>query len=326
MRFSLADCFSFRHFALAMRTLLAFLLTVPCVSQTTNQENGSAAQQGTQAPAAQRAPKNPETRAWTVLQQGLAEKSLPNRLMAVKVMGNIGPIPRGVKMVENALRDNDPVIREAAATSLGEMKAHAAVPKLRTAVDDRAPEVGLAAAESLWKLGDRRVRSVLLDVLAGSRPVSQGLIKKEEWDARRKLHDPKGLAIMGATHGADVLLGPMSFVVPLTRMVVGEKGISPRASTAALLATDHDPKSVKALETALKDKDWSVRAAAAKALGETRQPRFVSALDLLLLDDKAAVRYAAAASIIRIKWKKGSASMQLPQTVSARTASEVPAH
>jgi len=306
-------CLSFR--LLASLIVVAIFWGTACYPQTTNQENQPAADD-TKATTVHSFPKSPEARSWDVLQQGLAEKSIHDRLMAVTALGNIGPNPQAIKLAEAGLSDSEPEIRQAAATALGTMKARAAIPRLRTALDDPTPQVGLAAAEALWRIGDRRVRKVLLEVLGGGRPASEGLLKKEVRDAKRKLHDPKGLAILGAKQGAGTLLGPMSFVVPAAKGVIGDKGVSARAATATLLASDQDPKSVKALEKALTDKDWSVRTASAKALGEICRSQFVSALGPLLLDDKTEVRYAAAASIIRIKSKKCGESRQPPRAIS----------
>jgi HEAT repeat protein len=318
-------CFSFHP--LANLIVVAIFWGTACYPQTRGQENHPAAQHDdTKATAVQSFPKSPEVRSWDILQQGLAEKSIHNRLMAVTALGNIGPNPQAIKLAEAGLSDTEPEIRQAAATALGTMKARAAIPKLRTALDDPTPQVGLAAAEALWRIGDRRVRKVLLEVLAGDRPTSDSLLEKEMRNAKRKLHDPKGLAILGAQKGAGTLLGPMSFVVPMAKGAIGDKGVSARAATATLLASDQDPKSAKALEEALTDKDWSVRAASAKALGEICRSQFVSALEPLLLDDKPEVRYAASASIIRVKSKKCRESRHPSQPISTQNDSGVPPH
>jgi HEAT repeat protein len=316
-------CLSFRR--LVNLIILAIFWGTACYPQTTRQENHPAAQDDdTKATAVQSRPKSLETRSWDILHQGLAEKAIHNRLMAVTALGNIGPNPRAIELAEVALNDSEPEIRQAAATALGTMKARAAIPRLRTALDDPTPQVGLAAAEALWRIGDRRVRKVLLEVLAGDRPASDSVLKKEMRNAKRKLHDPKGLAILGAEKGAGTLLGPMSFVFPVAKGIIGDKGVSARAATATLLASDQDPKSAKALEEALTDKDWSVRAASAKALGEICRSQFVSALGPLLQDDKPEVRYAASASIIRIKSKNCRGSRQPSQPVSTQSDSAVP--
>jgi HEAT repeat protein len=316
---------SLRH--LVKPVLIALFLPIPCFPQSTDHEKHSTAtKEDTKAAASQVTAKSSQARAWEILERGMAEKSMHDRLMAVAALGNIGSNAQAIKLAETALNDREPEVRQAGAEVLGRMKARSAIPKLRATLDDPSPEVGLAAAEALWCIGDRSVRNLLVDVLAGDRPASEGFIKKQMRDARRKLHDPKGLAIIGAKEGAGDLLGPMGFVVPMAKGFVGDKGISPRAATATLLATDHDPKSVKALEAALGDKDWSVRAASAKALGEIRRSEFVSALEPLLLDDKPEVRYAAAASIIRIKSKKREEYRHPSEPESARIESGVPAH
>jgi HEAT repeat protein len=58
-------------------------------------------------------------------------------------------------MAQNALADQNPNVRAAAARALGPMGAVSSVPKLKAVLEDREPAVVLAAAHSLFLLGDR---------------------------------------------------------------------------------------------------------------------------------------------------------------------------
>jgi HEAT repeat protein len=78
-------------------------------------------------------------RAWQVLEEGVADKKVVNRLALFSAMGDLGPNLKGVRLSERGLNDKDPDVRAAAATSLGEMKSRAAIPKLRIALADKPP-------------------------------------------------------------------------------------------------------------------------------------------------------------------------------------------
>lgn len=92
--------------------------------------------------------------AWQVLTQGLSG-GMTHRMQAVAALGAIGPTPRVVQLLEWALGDPEPPVREIAAATLGNIGAHGAVPRLRQVLDDEHPEVSFAAANALWSLGDK---------------------------------------------------------------------------------------------------------------------------------------------------------------------------
>jgi len=254
----------------------------------------------------QRVPQREQ--AWKVLEEGVYDKKVVNRLAVFSAIGDLGSNVKGVRLAERGLDDEDPDVRAAAAASLGEMKSHVAIPKLRLALTDKAPQVSFSAAKSLWQLGDRSGRRVLLDILQGERPASDNFLQSSKRDMQRKLQDPKRLAVMGAEKGAGALLGPFSVGIPLMKELRGEGSGSPRAVSATLLATNPDDEAIEALKTALTDRDWTVRAAAARALGRLGRPELGDFLASSLEDSKPGVRYAAAVSVIRLTSAKRSAT------------------
>jgi HEAT repeat protein len=67
-----------------------------------------------------------------------------------------------------------------------------------------------------------------------------------------------------------------------------------------MLASDPDPASVKALESATSDKSWLVRTAALEALAKRNDPVALDAVELSMYDDKDVVQYTAAAAFLQL--------------------------
>jgi HEAT repeat protein len=246
------------------------------------------------------APQVVTSRAWKLLEEGLKEKEVSKRTEAVSALAIIGPLPRALSFMETALTDEDPRVRETAVVALGEMKSRRSLARLKTMLEDDAPEVSFAAARTLWRMGDRSGRSILLEVLAGERKSSAGGLGRKLGRAREKLHDPKTLAKIGVTQGASVLLGPFAIGIKAAEQLRKDNSVAGRALAASLLAADRNPQSAVELEQALDDKDWLVRAAAARALAKRREKRALARLEALLDDDQEPVRYSAAAAILAL--------------------------
>src|SRR5579871_5039226 len=94
----------------------------------------------------------PDKTAWEVLKTGFSDKNIDTRRQAVTATGSIGLDPEALRLVEQSLRDPDPLVRQTAAAQLGQMKAKDAIPSLKTALDDASPEVAFAAAKALWDI------------------------------------------------------------------------------------------------------------------------------------------------------------------------------
>ncbi len=249
------------------------------------------------APAARET--EPGAAAWQLLAEGVAERQSTKRMRAIVAVGTIGIRPEAVKLIEAALGDKDSAVRETAATTLGEIKSRRSIPRLQQALDDKSGGVCLAAAKALWDMGDRSGRNILLAVLGRQQTRSEGLVQSNVSDARRKMQDPSGLALMGIKEGLSVV-GPFGPGFWLAEELRKDRAAPACVISATLLGTDDDPQSAELLEAALADKNWAVRAAAARALGKRPGRQSIAKLQPLLNDPKDSVRYMAAASIVRL--------------------------
>jgi len=77
--------------------------------------------------------------------------------------------PKLQKMAQTALQDRKPEVRIAAATAMGLMGSYVAIPGLKKALSDRNPRVVLAVAHALQVLNDPAGYEVYYEVLTGER-------------------------------------------------------------------------------------------------------------------------------------------------------------
>src|ERR1035438_8259548 len=246
----------------------------------------------------------PEKTAWEVLKTGLSDKNPDKRRQAVTAIGSIGLETEAIQLVEGALRDTDPLVRQTAAAELGQMKAREAIPSLKTAMDDAAGEVAFAAAKALWDMGDRSGRDLIEDVLTGQQSTSEGPLKSAVRDAKRKMHDPKALVAMGFNEASGALLGPFNIGIIAAEQAFKTGSSGGRALATTLLAQDCDAESLRLLEwSSTSDKSWAVKAASAKALGQCGNPDAIPTLEQNLADSNAAVKSMSAGAIIKLSRK-----------------------
>jgi len=254
----------------------------------------------------------PEKTAWDVLKPGLEDSNPLTRRQAVTATGSIGLDPEAIRLVEAALKDKDELIRATAAAELGEMKSRQSIPALRAALDDPAGEVGFAAAESLWKMGDKTGRGFIEDVIAGNQAATDGGVKGALHRADRLRHDPKQMAIIGAKSASGALLGPFNIGVLATEQVFKGGAGSARMQALNLLAEDCDAQTFKILQAAsLDNKTWAEKAAAAKALGRCGNPDAIPKLEENLSNSNSAVRFMSAAAIVRLSRKPDASASAL---------------
>jgi len=296
-----------------------FLTFSPAVAQTPATLPPSASDSQFQKPAVATAQSH-TAEAWDILSASVNNRNALRRAEAVVALGTAGSQKRVVRMVEHALDDNDPSIRELAAKSLGEMHARSSIPQLTKALNDESPDVSFAAAKSLWSMGNHSGRDVFLQILSGEKNSSggmmkSGLIKNEFQGARKRLDDPKGLAVLGAKEAATSLFGPAGWGIKIMEEITQDRSASARATSALLLGPGATLDTLHQLQDALNDKNWIVRAAAAQALGASRHRDQVPYLQPLLEDSKPAVRCMAAAAIVRLS--AGPAAASAPQGPSA---------
>jgi HEAT repeat protein len=246
----------------------------------------------------------PEKTAWEVLKTGLSDKNPDKRRQAVTSTGSIGLDPEAIRLVEEALRDPDSLVRQTAAAELGQMKAREAIPALKTALDDAAGEVAFSAAKALWDMGDKSGIGLIEDVLTGQQRSSATGLQGAMRDVKRKMHDPKALTVMGLKEASGVLLGPFNIGIIAAEQVFKDGATAGRVLASTLLAQDCDAESLRLLEwSCTNDKNWAVRAASAKALGQCRNSDAVPTLERNLADSNIAVQSMSAGAIIKLSLK-----------------------
>jgi HEAT repeat protein len=270
----------------------------------------SAASQKEAVPNAANAQAASPAAAWTMLTQGANSDKFRERSDVVSALTILDSDRRAIAIISNALADKDETIRVLAATSLGEIKARSAIPKLKEAMDDKSPEVSFAAAQALWKMGDRGGRDIFYEVLDGERKVRPGLLKSKMRQARMDMHDPKALALIGVNEVSGAFLGPFSMGVSVVEEYAKNSGTSVQALCAQLLATDDSHRTAVELTDALGDKNWTVRASAARSLAKLNYHGVMPQLRDMMINDKAQpARFSAAAAIVRLE---GRARREVP--------------
>lgn len=258
------------------------------------------------------------SQAWDVLDKSLADGSAEHRRQALAALSTMSdPGPDAVKRVEAALQDKDVFVRQSAALALGAMKATAAIPALKQALDDDSPEVDFAAAKSLTEMGDASGRDLLIAVLAGERKDTPGMMTNALRKAKGKIHHPEGLMLMGVQDATGAMFGPVSMVIPaiLDTADLKSKGAPGRAAATAYLAKDPDPYAITLLEWALTDDNQFVRLEAAKGLGDRGNAESVPKLEAMLGDSHNIVRDMASVAMIRIAARNGEAGHVTPGPV-----------
>ena len=251
----------------------------------------------------------PEKTAWEVLKQGLTEKNVDKHRQALTAIGSIGTMPEAVQLLEQALKDPDPLIRQTGAAELGQMKSRESIPALKAAMDDSDGQVAFAAAKALWDMGDKDGRELIEDVLTGDQKTSEGVISGAKQDAKRKIHDPKALATMGLKEASGALLGPFNIGIVAAEQAFKDGSAGGRTLAVALISDDCDPQTVRLLDWSfMNDKNWAVKAAAAKGLGKCGTRESIPTLETALSDSHEAVKAMSAASIIRLSRKPEQAS------------------
>ncbi len=261
--------------------------------------------------------QTPQENAWSVLNDGLANKAYEKRVRAVRVLGELTGDKKAQEAATTALEDDRAEVRGAAAQALGDMGDKNAIPQLAEMINDTEPSVILAAAHSLIMLGDNRGYNVFYAVLTGERKTGTSLTDEQ----KKMLKDPKKMAGLGFEVG-------MGFV-PFGGMAVSgfklltKDDTSPVLAAAALtLAKDPDPKSGQALATAaaLQEK-WLVRAAAFDAIAKRGDPSLLHVAVDGLQDKQEEVEYSAAGAVLRLTdIEAGRAAHRKPATPKRQAA------
>jgi len=170
---------------------------------------------------------------------------------------------------------------------------------IRALLDDKEPQVAVAAASTLWKMGDHSGEDILVAVADGERKASAGLIDSTRHTITSDLHNPSTIARIGALQGASMLLGPFGFGITAYEYIHKNGADTSRPLAIELIAQSKTKPIHDELINALTDKDVGVRAAAAKALGDYHDKATAAAIANLFYDPKPPVRLTAAAAYLR---------------------------
>ncbi len=232
-----------------------------------------------------------------LLESGLAETSKSRRAVAVRVLSMVPGERWAVTAAENAMKDDKPEVRAAAAFSLGELRDAGAIPALKEALDDQETLVALAAAHALLLLKDTSGYDVYYAILMGDRK-GKGLVA----DQIATLKDPKKMAIMGFEEG----IGYVPFAgigYDAIRTIVKNGGDSTPVRAAAAKVLTNDPARITAdalIQVALTDKSPIVRMAALDALSRRGDPSLMERMAAALQDGNDAVQFTAACAILHL--------------------------
>jgi HEAT repeat protein len=240
--------------------------------------------------------------AWGYITAALSEKNPDTRLQAVQAMGLIGVHEPYISTLERMLTDKDLQVRIATVQSLVDIKNKNTVPALKRALADLVPEVSFAAAKALYALKDPDGEEALMFILSHELKTSSGFITKQMRDSLRMLQTPKPLMMFAFKTGVGFAPVPgLGEGISSLQGILSDPGMSGRAATALLLASDKDPRVQAALIDSLQDKEGSVRAAACHALALRNDRDLESYLIPMLEDKKPAVRMRAAAGCLRLE-------------------------
>jgi HEAT repeat protein len=238
--------------------------------------------------------------AWSMLTSATTNAKHPDlRIQGLAAVGTLGSSSRAAGLITNAMKDPDVDVRTSAVLAAGQTKNRALTTQLRAMLDDHEPQVAVAAASTLWKMGDHSGEDILVAVADGERKATAGLVDSARHTVSTDLHNPSTLAKIGALQGASLLLGPFGFGISAYEYIHKNGGQSARALAIELLAQEKTKPIHDELLSALNDKDVGVRAAALKALGEYHDKPTSAAIASLFYDPKSPVRLAAAAAYLR---------------------------
>jgi HEAT repeat protein len=240
--------------------------------------------------------------AWGYITAALSDKNPDTRLQAVQAMGLIGVHEPYISTLEGMLDDKDVQVRVATVQSLVDIKNKNTIPALKRALADLVPEVSFAAAKALYALKDPDGEEALMFILSHELKTSSGFMTKQMRDSLRMLQTPKPLMMFAFKTGIGFAPVPgLGEGISSLQGILADPGMSGRAATALLLASDKDPRVQAALIDSLQDKEGSVRAAACHALALRNDRKLESYLIPMLEDKKPAVRMRAAAGCLRLE-------------------------
>jgi len=243
-----------------------------------------------------------ETRARSILTEGLESNDFAVRIQAITAASMIGSNEAMVARLEEFLRDKNVEVRLATIHALADLKSPQITEGLRkTLEEDNAPEVLFAAAKVLAGLEDPAGTTALIDVYDRKRKTRSSLLEQKKRSFFEEFHSPQSTLMFILHQGIGYVPVPgagdgFSAISELLK----EPGLSDRAEVLLLLSRTRSQESRDLLLRALHDDDWSVRAAATQVIAQTAQVELRESLVPLFEDKNQKVRLRAAAAYLHL--------------------------
>jgi HEAT repeat protein len=236
---------------------------------------------------------------WWKLQR-LKSRDAKTRCRMIEEVAGSGDLT-ALEPVADALADEVPEVRIAAAKALGAFHDDRVLPPLVSAIKDRNAEVRAAAIFSLRRLGDAGAIDALVNALAdyhhAVRWQAAGALSTMGWRPSNNIEFV--LRAVATCQHEDAAVHGAEAVEALTSAL--EDPTCPRRNAAAIaLGKTGDARAVPPLENALNDADSHVRVAAVEALSLIGHPQSATALLKLLQDTDHLVRATAIESLGRM--------------------------
>ncbi len=243
----------------------------------------------------------PVRQARAVLEKGSTEADPDTRrevAIALSLISNKDP---SVSLLPKLVKDKDALVREAALTSIGELRDPKLAASAKDALQDDVPEVVFAAARTLFKLSQPEGKEVLIEVVEKQARAKSGFVQTKLRDVVRRMKRPRSAMLFVAQQGIGFVPVPgLGEGFSAMSSLIGDTDFSARATALLVLAQDRSPEVRQLIEAAFNDADWSMRAAATQITSSRNERSWAPRVVPLLEDSNRRVRYRAAASLLRL--------------------------
>jgi HEAT repeat protein/beta-lactamase regulating signal transducer with metallopeptidase domain len=189
-----------------------------------------------------------------------------------------------VEAFQEALKDNDPEMREQALFALVQIGGPRATEAIVAALKDQNPEV---REKAVWALGMRHGEGLVDPLIAALKDANPGVREKAAW----------ALGMKGDGRAVDALVAALR-----------DENNDVREKAAWALGLKGNKGAVEPLIEALKDKSADVRATAAWALGLRGDARAIKALNAATKDENRDVRAKALWALGMLLMRSGEAT------------------
>ena len=240
-------------------------------------------------------------KARVVLAEGAADKDPEIRRQAAIAFSLSSSKDPSFVFLETLLTDKDAMCREAAITSVGQLREPKLADLLRPALQDDVPEVMFAAARALYQLGDEDGKRALIEILMKEEKAESNFLRGKLREVARRLKTPKSALLFATEQGIGFAPVPgLGEGYSALTAIINDAELSPRAAALLALGKDRTTDSIEMVERAFADDDWSMKAAAIQITAAWNERSYRAFLVPLLEDSNRKVRFRAAAVYLRL--------------------------